>query len=340
MADHDPRQVGALRLEEVELVEADRRLDGVGRDREAGPTGGPGRGAVDPLLARRDPRLVRADLADDPGPDAGLAHAIGRLADELVGKRLDRRGGRSAPRPGSRRPDTSRAHHDVQAGRLREPARASPDRARRRAASGRRRSRRRRPETPPAPRRSRARRAAAPSNPSGSRRATGRSPCARVAGSSRARPDRWARGPSEHDRERAVTRRPAPRTASGGAGRPRGGRRPGRRGRGDQQLDHRQDAALGVGAAVAGALLDALEDHAVEQRAEPGGGPVDLEPGRELAAGDALLEQPERRPRGSPGDGGGASRGSPATCPPRPRRVRAVGGSSVPSSRRSIWSNM
>ncbi len=122
----------------------DRRLDRVGRDREPGPAGGPGGGSVDPLLARRDPRLVRPDLADDPGPDPGLAHALGRLADDLVGERfdgaaVDQRLGRVV---GVAIP--ARAHDDVQPGRLRqpdEPARIPPDAGQRevedRAAAGR-----------------------------------------------------------------------------------------------------------------------------------------------------------------------------------------------------------
>ena len=89
MADDDPRRVGALVLEDPQLVEPDRRQDGVGRDREARPPGGARGGPVDALLARRDPRLVRADLADDPGPDAGVPHPVGRLADQLVGEVVD-----------------------------------------------------------------------------------------------------------------------------------------------------------------------------------------------------------------------------------------------------------
>ena len=34
--------------------------------------------------------LSVADLADDPGPDPGLPHALGRVADDLVGQRVDR----------------------------------------------------------------------------------------------------------------------------------------------------------------------------------------------------------------------------------------------------------
>ena len=109
VADDDPRRVRALVLEDPQLVEPDRRQHGVGRDRQAGPSGGPGRRAMDPLLLRRHPRLVGADLADDPGTDAGVADAGGRLA-----RRARRRGrrptaGRCGPPPGSTRRDTSRS---------------------------------------------------------------------------------------------------------------------------------------------------------------------------------------------------------------------------------------
>ena len=70
VADDDPGRVDALLLEDPQLGQADRRQDGVRRDRQPGPPGGPRGGAVDPLLGRRQPRLVGPDLADDPGPDA------------------------------------------------------------------------------------------------------------------------------------------------------------------------------------------------------------------------------------------------------------------------------
>ena len=75
VADDDARRVRALLLEDPQLVEPDRRQHGVGRDRQAGPPGGPGRRAMDALLLCRHPRLVGADLADDPGTDARVADA-------------------------------------------------------------------------------------------------------------------------------------------------------------------------------------------------------------------------------------------------------------------------
>ena len=83
----------------------------------------------------RQPRLVRADLADDARPDAGLPHPVGRLSDQLVGEVVDRppidaRLGRVV---GAAVPAT--AHDDVQAARRRDRPRATagsrPDAGRR-----------------------------------------------------------------------------------------------------------------------------------------------------------------------------------------------------------------
>ena len=122
MADDDAGRIGALRLEQRELRQPDRRHDGVGRDRETGPSRCLPGGPVDALLGRRDPRLVGPDLADDPGADAGLPHPVGRLADELVGQvvhgpALDQRLGRVVGGP-----VPARAHDDVQSGRRRQAA--------------------------------------------------------------------------------------------------------------------------------------------------------------------------------------------------------------------------
>jgi len=45
----------------------------------------PRRGAMHAFLQRREPALARSDLADDPGPHAGVAEPIGDLADQLIG---------------------------------------------------------------------------------------------------------------------------------------------------------------------------------------------------------------------------------------------------------------
>src|SRR6188508_2217289 len=75
---------------------------------------------MDTLLERRHPRLVGPDLADDPGPDPGVADTIRRLADELVGEvihrpsvdqRLCRVVGASIP---------ATAHDDAETGRARD----------------------------------------------------------------------------------------------------------------------------------------------------------------------------------------------------------------------------
>ena len=70
VADDDAAGIGALLLEDPELGETDVGQHRVGRDRQPGPAGRARGRPMHPLLGRRDPRLVRADLADDPGPDA------------------------------------------------------------------------------------------------------------------------------------------------------------------------------------------------------------------------------------------------------------------------------
>ena len=162
-----------------------------------------------------------------PGRTPVSPDPVGRLADELVGERVDgpavdqglgRVVGVAVP---------AGAHHDVEAGRLREPdepRRVTPD-----AGQGQVDERSRRPPrgTGTAPRRSPAGRAAAPSSPSGPGRARARSRCARGAASSRGRPGRWARGRSGPGRGRSVTRRPArARRRSTAPARRRGAARP------------------------------------------------------------------------------------------------------------------
>ena len=88
MSDDDARRIGALGLEDPELVEPDRRQDAMRGDSQAGPPSCP-RAAGGPAPRRRHPRLVGPDLPDDPGPDAGVADPLGRLVDELVGEVVD-----------------------------------------------------------------------------------------------------------------------------------------------------------------------------------------------------------------------------------------------------------
>ena len=91
VADDDPRRVRALLLEDPQLVEPDRRQDGVGRDGQAGPSGGPGRRPMDALLLRRHPRLVGADLADDARAGRRVSPTPSVASrDELVGEVVDR----------------------------------------------------------------------------------------------------------------------------------------------------------------------------------------------------------------------------------------------------------
>ena len=102
----------------------------MGRDREPGPPGRPRHGPMHPLLPRRHPRLVRADLADDPRSHAALPHPVGRLADQLVGEDVDRpaideRLGRVV-----RLAIPAAAHHDVETTRSRQadqPLRVATD---------------------------------------------------------------------------------------------------------------------------------------------------------------------------------------------------------------------
>src|SRR4051794_14569582 len=79
-ADAHARPGGAWRREDVEPAKAAGRPDGMGRDGRPGPARGACGGAMAALLLGRHPGLVRPDLADDPGPDPGLADAHGRLA--------------------------------------------------------------------------------------------------------------------------------------------------------------------------------------------------------------------------------------------------------------------
>ena len=75
---------------------------------------------MDTLLEGADPRLVGADLADDPGPDPGVADAVSELGDDLVGQVVDRPSvdQRLGGVVGAAIP--AGAHHDVQAGGARQ----------------------------------------------------------------------------------------------------------------------------------------------------------------------------------------------------------------------------
>ena len=116
VADDDPRRIGALVLEDAQLLETDGESTLCVVMAEPRAASCPGRGAMDALLQRRYPGLVGPDLADDPRSDARIADAVGRLADELVRQVVDRssvdqRLGRVV------RPSIpAAAHHDVEAG--------------------------------------------------------------------------------------------------------------------------------------------------------------------------------------------------------------------------------
>src|SRR5215210_6293493 len=89
MADDHPREGGPFLLEDAQLVQADGRLDGMGRDRETGPSRRPRCRPMDALFLGGQPWLVGPDLADDPGPGVDPRDTFRRVADDLVGERLD-----------------------------------------------------------------------------------------------------------------------------------------------------------------------------------------------------------------------------------------------------------
>src|SRR5215218_925668 len=130
MPDHDPAGVHTLLLEDRQLRRANVGHHGMRRDRESGPTARPCDGAVHTLLGGRDPRLVGADLPEDPGPDPGVPDAVRRLCDELLGKRLDRPPVDEQLGRVVRGPIPAGPHDEVQAAPRREagqPPRVAPD---------------------------------------------------------------------------------------------------------------------------------------------------------------------------------------------------------------------
>ena len=99
VTDDDARRVDALLGEDPQLCEADGDWTPWVVIAMPVRTDAPRRGAMHALLERADPGLVGADLADDPGPDAGSAHAIANsLTISPPGRR--RNGGRSAASAG------------------------------------------------------------------------------------------------------------------------------------------------------------------------------------------------------------------------------------------------
>ena len=96
--DRDARRVGALELEQVQLRQPDVAVDRVRQQRQPRRRLRLAGGAMRPLLDRRDPALLDADLADQPGPDPVAASpsrisrmrpggevAHGRSLDPLLG---------------------------------------------------------------------------------------------------------------------------------------------------------------------------------------------------------------------------------------------------------------
>jgi hypothetical protein len=115
VADNHPARIDALLRQQLKLGEPDRPAGCVRADGQAGQPVRAGRGAERPLLGSRDVMPVRADLADDAGPDAGVAHPLGDVPHDLSGDRVD-----AGPvEPGTvqvRIPVVPAAHHDRDAG--------------------------------------------------------------------------------------------------------------------------------------------------------------------------------------------------------------------------------
>jgi hypothetical protein len=64
---------------------------------------------MDALFLGRKPWLVGPDLANDPGPGVGPSDTFGRVADDLVGERLNA----PAVDPGLGRPTPSRVRSTI-----------------------------------------------------------------------------------------------------------------------------------------------------------------------------------------------------------------------------------
>ena len=272
---------------------------------------------------RRHPGLVRADLADDPGPDPAVADPLGGLRDELVGQvvhrsPVDRGLGRVV---GAAIP--AAAHDDVELARLGRCRRARPGRARPRAASGR-------PGCDPPD--ARIRRQLLEDH----RLVARELPVVPAVGDV---PERDLR---VLVREREAER-PRGRSVRGPSGRgpwPAMLRRRGRSlldpGGREQHVQHGARAAPRLRRPVAIPGLDPLEQEPVEQRQEAAGEAVDVEPGGELARGSRPRGAASSPPRPAARGGGRASRGPRARRAPRPMPGRGRPGPARPRTRR--WS--
>ena len=250
----------------------------------------------------RDPRLVRADLADDPGADAGLPHPVGRLADQLVGQVVDGPPVDARLRRVVRAAIPAAAHDDVQAAgprRAAQPLRVAPD-ARQGQVD----------EAAPAGGRKRA------SSSRIDRLVAGQLPVVPAARDvpqrdlgvlvgqrePERRPGRSGRGPSG----RGPWRRDATPSRRALAGSARSARRRLAASSSSSTARARRSDRPG-GSVVAG--LDPLQQQPVQQREEPAREPVDVHPGRQLAARDALAGAAAGRPRPGARAGGPACRG-------------------------------
>ncbi len=119
--DDDAARVDTLLGEQLELREPDRPSGSMRADGQAGLEVRAGGGTKRALLSGRDVTPVGADLADDARADAGATNALGDVADDLVGDRVD--GGPVEPAAIQVRvPVMPAAHHDRDPGCLRDPA--------------------------------------------------------------------------------------------------------------------------------------------------------------------------------------------------------------------------
>ena len=114
VANHNARRVEPFIFKDGQLRQANIALHRVGGDRRAGAQCGTSSGTEDALLLRGDPRLIGADLADDPrserSVDKFLHDLVGEIVDgAAINARLGGVVGLAVP---------AGTGHDVQPGRL------------------------------------------------------------------------------------------------------------------------------------------------------------------------------------------------------------------------------
>jgi hypothetical protein len=83
VADDHAGRIQRLLLKNAELLKPDLGVERVGRQREAREAGGARGGTVDALLLGAHPPMVRADLADDPGPHPRIGNSVLEFGNDL-----------------------------------------------------------------------------------------------------------------------------------------------------------------------------------------------------------------------------------------------------------------